>query len=131
MSIDEICWEARSNVAIPMRDGTVLRADVFCPSTEAPVPVMLLRNPYPPMVSRRQLDHVRAVLAGLAVVSQSVRRTGASDGHFDPRRWEVTDGVDTIAWCASQPWSPGRVATAKVFVDAQRASWITLPVVHP
>jgi uncharacterized protein len=99
------------NVAIPMRDGTVLRADVFRPASDAPVPVLLIRNPYPSFVPRGSLDHFRAVEAGFAVVSQSVRGTGRSEGVFDPWLWELVDGVDSVAWCAAQPWASGRVGT--------------------
>jgi uncharacterized protein len=98
-------------VAVPMRDGTVLRADVFRPAGNTPVPVILLRNPYPSAVHRMALDHFRAVEMGFAIVSQSVRGTGKSDGVFNPWEAETDDGVDTIAWCAAQPWSTGVVGT--------------------
>ncbi len=95
---------------IMMRDGTVLRADVFRPATADPVPVLLVRNPYPPIVARSQLDQFRAVEMGFAVVAQSVRGTSDSEGVFDPWQSEESDGVDTIAWCAAQSWSNGKVA---------------------
>lgn len=34
------------DVATPMRDGTVLRADIYRPQTDAPLPVLLQRTPY-------------------------------------------------------------------------------------
>ncbi len=98
-------------VPIPMRDGTVLRADVIRPATDRPVPVILMRNPYGPVVPRANLDQLRAVAEGFAVVVQSVRGTGPSDGAFMPWEHEEADGYDSISWCASQPWSSGRVAT--------------------
>ncbi len=99
------------DVPTEMRDGTVLRADVVRPATAEPVPVLLIRNPYPSMVARRQLDQFRAARMGFAVVSQAVRGTGASEGVFEPWCHEQSDGVDTIAWCASQSWSSGAVGT--------------------
>jgi predicted acyl esterase len=33
-----------ANVAVPMRDSTVLRADVYRPATAQPVPVILMRT---------------------------------------------------------------------------------------
>jgi uncharacterized protein len=104
-------WIGNANVEIAMRDGIVLRADIIRPDTTEQVPVILIRNPYPIAVARRQLDHLRAVQMGFAVVMQAVRGTGASDGQFAPWRHEVEDGVDTIAWCASQRWSSGRIGT--------------------
>ena len=35
-----------ANVAVPMRDGTTLRADVYRPATSQPVPVILVRTQY-------------------------------------------------------------------------------------
>ncbi len=65
-------------VAIPMRDGIMLRADVIRPAGDRPAPVILMRNPYGPIVARANLDPLRAVAEGFAVVMQSVRGTGAS-----------------------------------------------------
>ncbi len=98
------------DVPIPMRDGSVLRADVVRPASGEPVPVILLRSPYPPIVARSHLDHLRAVHSGFVVVSQSVRGTGPSDGDFVPWEHEPDDGHDTVEWCARQPWSSGAVA---------------------
>ncbi|HWS92976.1 MAG TPA: peptidase S15, partial [Mycobacterium sp.] len=35
------------DVAIPMRDGTVLRADTYLPETDQPVPALVAVSPYP------------------------------------------------------------------------------------
>ncbi|MGH3672022.1 MAG: CocE/NonD family hydrolase, partial [Pseudonocardiaceae bacterium] len=35
-----------NNVSVPMRDGTILRADVYRPATPQPVPVILYRTQY-------------------------------------------------------------------------------------
>ena len=94
-----------------MRDGVVLRADVIRPGGDWPAPVILMRNPYGPIVARANLDPLRAVAGGFAVVMQSVRGTGASDGEFVPWAQEEADGYDSVAWCAAQAWSSGRVAT--------------------
>jgi putative CocE/NonD family hydrolase len=96
---------------MPMRDGTILRADVVRPQTTGRVPVILMMSPYPALVARMHLDHFRAVQDGFAIVAQSRRGTGASEGQFVPWRDEVSDGFDSVAWCASQPWSSGRVGT--------------------
>ena len=98
-------------VGIPMRDGIVLRADVIRPAVDRPVPVILMRSPYGPIVARANLDPLRAVAEGFAVVTQAVRGTGTSGGDFTPWAHEAADGYDSVAWCAEQPWSTGRVAT--------------------
>ena len=50
-----------------------------------------------------------AVEAGFAVVVQHCRGTGMSDGDFVTFEDEAADGVDTVEWCARQPWCDGRV----------------------
>ena len=93
---------------IPVRDGTVLRADVYRPAEGGPVPTVLARNPYGPGMSR--MVPVRAALdAGFAVVIQNCRGRGTSDGDFEPWRDEPADGADTVDWVAAQPWSDGNV----------------------
>lgn len=93
---------------IPMRDGTVLRADVQRPDGDGPVPVLLVRTPYgEPFM--RQVPVTPLLEAGIAVVVQQCRGTGTSDGDFVPFAHEADDAADTVAWCAAQPWCDGRV----------------------
>jgi hypothetical protein len=99
------------DVAVPMRDGVVLRADVWRPHTgEGPFPVLVYRTPY----GKHAGDHAlvrRAAARGYVVVVQDVRGRHASDGEFDPYRNEGRDGYDTIEWAAAQAWSNGRVGS--------------------
>ena len=100
------------DVPVEMRDGTVLRADVYRPESDAPWPVLLQRTPYDknvPRISALLLNPVRAASAGYAVMVQDVRGRFASDGEFYTFRHEPDDGYDTIAWAAAQPWSTGKV----------------------
>jgi putative CocE/NonD family hydrolase len=100
------------DVAVPMRDGTILRADVFRPEGEGPFPVLVYRTPYDKRGAAESYDtHVEAVTRGYAVVLQDVRGRYASDGLFEPYRNEGRDGFDTIEWAAAQPWSNGIVGT--------------------
>ena len=102
------------DVAMPMRDGVVLRADVWRPDTDARVPVLLQRTPYDKalwLLAHAPIEPGRAGEAGYAVVIQDVRGRFASDGSFEPFRQELADGVDSVAWAASQPWADGWVAT--------------------
>lgn len=100
------------DVAVPMRDGVVLRADIYRPSGDGKFPVLVFRTPYGKHnAASGDGIHEKAVERGYAVVLQDVRGRYASDGHFDPYRQEGADGFDTIEWAASQAWSDGRVGT--------------------
>jgi uncharacterized protein len=69
------------DVAVPMRDGAVLRADLYRPETSARVPAIVTRTPYDkarPMVPIAAMDPARAVDAGLALVCQDTRGRHAS-----------------------------------------------------
>lgn len=100
---------AEHNTPIEMRDGTRLRADVYRPAVGGPFPVLLIRNPYGEQMMRALAPVVPAIEAGFAVVIQHCRGTGTSDGEFVPFENEAEDGVDTVEWCARQPWSNGDV----------------------
>ncbi len=104
--------EVDRDVAVPMRDGVVLRADLYRPSREGRYPVLVFRTPYGKQhAAKGDGIHRKAVERGYAVVLQDVRGRYASDGHFDPYRQERKDGYDTIEWAAAQAWSDGRVGT--------------------
>jgi uncharacterized protein len=103
------------NVTAPMRDGTLLRADVFRPAAPGRYPVLVQRTPYNKdmwPLTAATLDPVRAATAGFVVVVQDVRARWASGGDdFSPYRDELEDGVDTVAWASALPYSSGRVGT--------------------
>ena len=101
-----------SSVAIPMRDGVLLYADVWRPDTDAALPVLVARTPYgrdmlqSGLLSAPPADVVRA---GYVVVYQDSRGRFESEGDWAPIGVEVDDGYDTVEWAAEQPWSNGRV----------------------
>jgi uncharacterized protein len=100
------------DVAVPMRDGVVLRADIYRPARGGPFPVLVYRTPYGKHNAAESYQtHLKAVARNYVVVLQDVRGRHASDGRFDPYRQEGADGYDTIEWAASQPWSNGVVGT--------------------
>ncbi|MGO9604062.1 MAG: CocE/NonD family hydrolase [Candidatus Binataceae bacterium] len=102
------------NIEVPMRDGTILRADLFRPDTAGKLPVLLNRTPYNkamPMVFAMTLDAMRAAEAGYNVMVQDCRGRYASDGVFNCFTDEPRDGYDTIEWAARQPWANGSVGT--------------------
>lgn len=98
------------DVPVPMRDGTVLRADVYRPSVGV-WPALLKRTPYDknmPFGTLVDLDQMSAVQRGFAVVIQDVRGRASSDGRHRPFE-ERDDGYDTVEWVAAQPWCDGNV----------------------
>jgi len=100
------------NVAVPMRDGVILRADVLRPAGDGKFPVLVYRTPYGKDAAQREYTRFEhAVSRGYAVVVQDVRGRYHSDGDFRPYENEGRDGYDTIEWAAAQPWSNGTVGT--------------------
>ncbi len=100
------------NVAVPTRDGTILRADVFRPEPEGRYPVLLTRTPYNKSLGNLTygwLQPIRPASEGYVVVAQDVRGRFESEGQFNPFHQEIDDGFDTVEWAARQPWSNGRV----------------------
>jgi putative CocE/NonD family hydrolase len=99
------------DVPARMRDGTVLRANVYRPLNDERHPVLLTRLPYnkdlPTATS--VIDPVVAARRGYAVVVQDTRGRFASEGEWWPFVNEADDGADTIAWASEQPWSDGQV----------------------
>ena len=99
------------DVAVAMRDGVKLAADVFRPAETGRFPTLVYRTPY----GRRHAegnDVVRAALKrGYAVVLVDVRGRYGSEGAFVPYANEGRDGYDTIEWAAAQPWSTGEIGT--------------------
>jgi uncharacterized protein len=129
------------DVAIPMRDGVTLYADVFRPADEDPVPPIIAWTPYGkhvPFDPRRFLnagvkvgdtseytafeapDPVFWVPSGYAVVVIDVRGTWYSDGtahYLAPE--EAQDFYDAVEWAGTQPWSSGKVGLSGVSYLAQ------------
>jgi len=100
------------NVAVKMRDGVILRADVLLPAADGKFPVLVYRTPYgKDRAPSEWTTFHKAAARRYAVVVQDVRGRYASDGEFTPYRNEGDDGYDTIEWAAAQPWSNGRVGT--------------------
>lgn len=100
------------DVAVPMRDGVILRANVYRPAGSGQLPALVYRTPYDKDAAAASYDtHLDAVARGYAVLLQDVRGRYASDGLFVPYRNEGKDGHDTIEWAAAQSWSNGVVGT--------------------
>jgi len=100
------------DVAVPMRDGVVLRADVWLPEEKGRFPTLIYRTPYGKENAQKDWStFAKAVKRGYGVMIQDVRGRYASDGEFTPYQNEGKDGYDTIEWAAQQAWSDGNVGT--------------------
>lgn len=102
----------QENVPATMRDGTVLRADVYRPQSRERVPVILMRTQYgktdAQSGSRYQSPDWFASHCYLVVV-QDIRGQGASGGTFSEFTHDQTDGYDSVEWAAALPGSNGKV----------------------
>ncbi|MFM8241110.1 MAG: CocE/NonD family hydrolase [Actinomycetota bacterium] len=127
------------DVPVPVRDGTLLRANVFRPDTPGPVPVIMSAHPYGkdhiPANTRRESvsgqyhafpqphpiqfsewtsweapDPASWVAQGYAVVNADLRGAGTSEGTGELlSRQEAQDYHDLIEWAGTQTWSTGKV----------------------
>jgi len=94
-------------VQATMRDGVVLRADIYRPKAEGKFPVLLCRTPYD---KQGELETgVAAAARGYVVIIQDVRGRFTSEGEWYPFKHESADGYDTIEWAAALPYANGKV----------------------
>ena len=96
------------DVAVPMRDGVRLSANVFRPEGSARYPTILVRTPYGKGTAISP-SYAPFVEHGYAVVVEDVRGRYQSEGVFRPLEQEPADGDDTLNWIARQPWSDGKI----------------------
>jgi putative CocE/NonD family hydrolase len=100
------------SVAIPMRDGVRLYADIWRPDTDTPLPVLVMRTPYNRKLMELMGGGRSLARDGYVVISQDCRGRFESEGEgWAPIEPEADDAYDTIEWAAAQPWSNGKVAT--------------------
>ncbi|HVT94769.1 MAG TPA: CocE/NonD family hydrolase [Bryobacteraceae bacterium] len=99
--------KTETGVEAVMRDGVVLRADIYRPAAEGQFPVLLQRTPYD---KRGEADFGRDAAAhGFVVIIQDTRGRYTSEGEWYPFRYESNDGYDTVEWAAALPYSNGKV----------------------
>src|SRR3979411_1796030 len=99
------------NVPAPMRDGAVLRSNIYRPSGEGRWPVLLTRLPYGKDLGATfsEIDPAQAARRGYVVIVQDTRGRFRSEGAWYPFRDETADGIDSIAWAAALPYADGQV----------------------
>lgn len=94
-------------VTAKMRDGVLLRADIYRPKAEGKFPILLQRTPY--NKSGGVSFGVRAASRGFVVIIQDVRGRYSSEGEWYTFKNESNDGYDTVEWAAALPYSNGKV----------------------
>ena len=118
------------NIPVPVRDGTILRANLFRPDAPGSFPSLLLRTPY----GKPEGGYDRYVRSGYAVVTQDSRGRYASDGDYIPFTVEDTrdaeDGYDSVEWLAEQPYCNGKVGTIGASYNAYM-QWKLAPLRPP
>ncbi|HZU76581.1 MAG TPA: CocE/NonD family hydrolase, partial [Dehalococcoidia bacterium] len=88
--------QVQTDVPARMRDGVILRADVYRPAEPGAYPVLLTRTPYD-KASPADADTARALaLHGYIAVVQDVRGRFASEGTYRVLDDDSDDGCDAI-----------------------------------
>lgn len=110
-------YTKETDVTCIVRDGTVLRADVYRPSKSGLYPVLLCRTPYDK--SHLRYEYMASELArrGYIAVVQDIRGRSSSGGewawHLDHAGAgvEQCDGFDSCEWAAGLEGSDRQVGT--------------------
>jgi putative CocE/NonD family hydrolase len=98
----------KKEVNITMNDGVSLSTSIFVPKGRGPFTTVLVRTPYSTYAEEWMGQAFN--LFRIAVVLQDVRGKYRSEGEFYPFINEREDGLKTLRWIRSQPWSDGKVA---------------------
>ena len=108
-ALDSYLVALEPDVSVRMRDGVILRADVYHPKGGGKFPVLLERTPYNKQAPGEAGFALEAAARGYVVVIQDARGRYQSEGEWYPFVHESNDGYDTVEWAAALPWSDGRV----------------------
>jgi predicted acyl esterase len=124
------------DIPIPMRDGIIIRGDLYRPDVDdiVALPSLILWSPYgkhgpvtwgmfegsevdveklSPLTLVECPDPVLWCKHGYAMLAIDPRGTWGSEGDFSIQSpQERQDMYDAIEWAAAQPWSTGRVGMA-------------------
>ncbi|HKA82121.1 MAG TPA: CocE/NonD family hydrolase [Xanthobacteraceae bacterium] len=129
------------DVDIPMRDGAMLKADVFRPDGDGHFPVLINMGIYQkdklwippddleekpnPYMNWETVNPEWWVPRGYICVRVDERGSGNSPGQsvlYSAQ--EAVDFYDAIEWAGHQPWSNGRVATIGISFFARTQWWV-------
>ena len=123
------------DVQIPLRDGTVLCADVFRPDTPDKVPAIMNISVYQkdklwgppadleekanPYMNWETVNPLWWCPRSYACVRVDSRGTGKSPGKCEPSSYqESLDFYDAIEWIAKRPWCSGSIGTLGISYHA-------------
>ncbi len=114
---DKLSVKVERDQPATMRDGTVLRADVYWPRKSGAYPVIVCRTPYDKGEGTVGSFAEELASRGYIVVAQDIRGRYKSDGDFhwffkdNSETYDGPDGYDTVEWAASIDDSSGKVGT--------------------
>jgi putative CocE/NonD family hydrolase len=134
----EFAMERTNDVAIAMRDGTTLLADLFRPGAPGAFPVLLSVSPYPRQIQDfgLPLGFIEAgrsdffVPRGYVHAIVNLRGTAGSGGTWTFQdHQEREDLYDLVEWAAAQPWCDGNVGMLGIsyFAMTQLCAAVTRP----
>src|SRR5215472_4124439 len=97
------------SVAVKMRDGTILHADIYRPNSPGKFPIILQRTPYDKH-SEGSVDFgLKGAARGFVVINQDVRGRYTSEGEWYPFFYKQKTAYEMVEWAAALPYSDGRV----------------------
>ncbi|MCC7139298.1 MAG: CocE/NonD family hydrolase [Planctomycetes bacterium] len=118
------------DVAVPMRDGATLAANVRLPEAPGRYPAIVVQTPYDKDRMGREVGDAaaggeaargsaaawarfdRAHYAYVFVDWRGFHASRAAQATVDRRKWRRgQDGYDVVEWAAAQPWCDGKVGT--------------------
>lgn len=99
------------DVPARMRNGVVLYADIYRPSSQGRFPALLRRTPYNKADESLSAMTRAVVRRGYVVVIQDVRGQFRSEEKFQPYLQEINDGYDSIEWVAKLPYVNEKLGT--------------------
>jgi len=142
------------NADVPLRDGAVVRGNVYRPNGDGEFPVLMTFGPYgkdvplrefmqeawdrltktyPEILAASSCKHLVFerpdpevwVPDGYVVIHVDSRGAGKSPGRLDPNSpAEFRDFYDAIEWAGTQPWSSGKVGLLGISYYAAGHSFV-------
>jgi predicted acyl esterase len=129
------------DVDIPMRDGTILKADVFRPDAPGTFPVLMNMGIYQkdklwvpphdleegpnPYMNWETVNPEWWVPRGYICLRVDERGSGKTPGQLIAySQQEAIDFYDAIEWAGQQPWSSGNVGTIGISFFARTQWWV-------
>jgi len=134
-------WKLEKDIDVPMRDGTILKADLFRPDSDEKFPVILNMGIYQkdklwippddleekpnPYMNWEAVNPEWWCPRGYAALRIDERGSGKSPGQLVAyTQQESIDFYDAIEWSAQQPWCSGAVGTLGISFFARTQWWV-------